>query len=289
MKFASISQWVLVAGLVAILALTFVAEIPAAGVWVDNMALLSAAKVTADHDALLLSEILAFIEILDSANLGVKFVVSADIDVGHVFAGIKVFADRALMIAFVAATFAEMWNLVALACGWVEIPLLRGLLICAILWQTTCALRADPHTQDLFEWVFRFGMALFMCVWLFIPYSISVVGLVAQLGADHGVETHQETVSTLHQDIVSDPAKAAPLEFWKSEQNIHQQFVQTHNDVDHKTAHLGKYAVARLVHAIGLGLVFPIALSLLMWCVFNRLQNHCLGKFKRSLKSRSFP
>lgn len=255
--------------LLGLLLLTFFVVLPVGSVTTDNETLLTAVRHEALEDILLLGEILAFVHIIASADLGVSLIVSANIEVGQAFAALEIGVERALGVAFIASVLSEFWVIVLKLCTVLALPLLRISLALGAFFLLIRALGKWPKIDIIIQHLMQVSLLGLIGVWLIIPYTVSLTGLVALTMT--GTEFHMETADKLHTEIITTGAQSDPLSFWHREKNIHTSFADTADNITHKIEKLSEYVIERLVHAAVLGILFPLFLTGFLWFILRRL------------------
>ena len=249
----------------------FGATLPAGGgVAASNQAWLAAVRSEIGRDLDLLAEVLAFLNILSSADIGVNLIaIDAHIRVGQTLSVLNDTAERALLVVLAAGGLIEFWGVFLGLCTLVAPWALKAVILgCSLTFLVDKSLA--PLRQLVWALTRVFAM-LFLTAGLIAPHAFNLTGLTAEkvINLLPGDLTSQ--VENLHDDMIGDHTQSDPLRFWRNKANAIEAFRSGHDNLPHKIGFLRQYLLSRLIHALSIGLMIPFAALLLLWLLARRL------------------
>lgn len=257
--------------MLAALAAGLPGTLPGGDVDAANRAWLGAASAEIRHDVTLLAEIWALLNIVQSTEIGVSLLVSADIEVGQALSSLAALVGQAMAVGTAAAALAAAWSVVLTLCAAAAPVALQAVLLFGGLSLLGAGRGPIEAIRAPLRDLAVLSARVFAVLWVVVPYALNLSGWASEratafLGADDAA-----VVSNLHADMAAGSAGKDPLDYWRKKDHAVTAFHSIHKDLTHKVSALGRYVTLRLVHAVCAGLLVPLLASVLLWAALRSL------------------
>ncbi len=237
----------------------------------ENIGYLQDARDASVDDLIVLSEVLAVLEIIDSASIGFDFFVSADVQVGQGLASLTNGVERALEIAALSAAASEGLIALSLIAQFVTAYLLDAALIALAAYLFVSAISRLHAFTRLARVVAEVFAVLFLVAYLIIPYSIHLSGWVATNAVSALHQESRDKLTALHGDVTGKSVQSDEFDGWSKDDQVKSGFERITSNLTHKIDGMGLYAIRHLTSAVLLGIVFPFGLLLVFYAGARRL------------------
>ena len=256
-----------------------------AGLHEANMAYLSQSVQAVEHEAVILGESLAILEVLESTELGAQLVVSANVTVGHALSTLIRAAETGLSVALVFLAVLSVWEALLTVAQALFGPLLGitlslvGLTLLATVWpwarSIRPALRIAAEVSVMVLFLFHIGL----------PYALNMAGAVTERVV---ATTHDHTGPVLlHAELTKQGAGADPADYWTKNKVLRQSLEGAVKNSASKTSALRSSWLDRLTYMAMSGLVFPLLALAILWAVWTRVARLLLRELDRAVAKRA--
>ena len=207
-----------------------------------------------------LSEIAAFLDVIESGQVGISFIADVQVTIGKALSKISSMIEKSIQAMLVSAISTELLKLITWLADHLSGIVLKIFSIIFFVW---CVLRLLPdyfiHARHIGRWLTETFLMVFLALYLVIPYSVHVTSIISTDFVEALKGEHSENLDNLHSsiDTVSSDASIKT----RAEHAI-KEFEEAVLDVSAKIDNLAKFFIARLAIAVVETLILPIGL---MW------------------------
>lgn len=234
-----------------------------------NEAYLTDAAQDGLKEILLLGEVTALLDVLQSTDFGIELIVSVDVRAGGVLSSLANAAEWALGAAAAATVTTHALQFINGIADQVSAGLLVGLLWSVIIWMALRILPAADAMRGVARGITETFAVLFLISYLFIPYSINITGWLSQTAAGRLHVDTGTVVENLHGSTFKDGNLNTDLSFWTRSENVKSAYEQLTGDLPDKTSSLTRYTIEKFAHLLVVGILFPFTV-LLVFCLMGR-------------------
>lgn len=253
-------------GLLLLLGLSFVVPLPDGGVRAANLGYLGAARSALGSEIAEITGVLAFVEVLSTASIGLDIVVKADLEIGQALAVLAAMTERALAGGLFAALLIDLWQLLLDATRAAAPWFLRAALLFGAL---DALMRTGGWAAGVAPTVLR-AAALsamgFILAFLVLPYGTNAVAALSCKALGSLPHAGVASFADLANDLRASDASSDPLGYWSSGESSRAALERAVTDLPQKTDMIRRTAVERLAFTLFVGLIGPmVILSVLGW------------------------
>ncbi len=261
---------VLALGLLLLLWLSFVVPLPDGDVTAANLGYLEAARSALGSEIAEITGVLAFVEVLSTASIGLDLVIKADLEIGQALAVLAAMTERALAGGLFAAVLSDLWQLLLDAMRAAAPWFLRAALLFGAL---DALMRLGSWAAGLAPTVLRaaaLSAVAFILAFLVLPYGTNAVAALSPKALDALPHAGVAGFANLSNDLRASDASSDPLGYWSSGESSRAALERAVTDLPQKTDMIRRTAVERLAFTLVVGLIGPmVILSVLGWLVLR--------------------
>lgn len=230
----------------------------------NNQNYLQHASQANRSDLHVLSESFAILEVLSSAELGIRLVVEANIEVGQSLQSLSKALGIAMAVTLAASVLIECWSLVLSMCDHLAPILLQAsLAFCALAFAT----RMNPafdHFKRASQDIAELMILGFLVVYFVFPYAVNLTGWLAQ-----GILSSHSTLNPQQKGAADAIMAIRPTEdavtFWSDSKNWRLDLTTLYQSASDHTHLFFDYTVSSFAHSILSGVAFPLVAFGMIW------------------------
>lgn len=226
-----------------------------------NRALIDEARTTSLRDLALLAEILALLDVVQTAQIGFDFIVSAQIEAGRAIGPVVRGAEFAAMGAAAGVAVYEAIDLVLATARAVSPAILQVALAVGALFLVVQPLHVAHPLRGIADALLRISAGLFLVLFLVLPYSVHLAGQLAAQVPIADYQRHARAPAHLH-DALTSTRDMPGFDGWSDKDVAKRYFEALSTDLPHASGQLHSYAIETAALNFGLAVVVPL---LLVW------------------------
>ncbi len=248
----------------------------------QNLAYLSHVERESRGNLIKLAEIFAVLKVIESGQVGISFIIDAQVRVGRALAAFSDLVERGIVVSVVAASAAVgLKGLVRLAD--VVSPILFKLALPLLATYFIAASISSAHLVTIVSRVLSEAIvALFLTAYLLIPYSIHGTGWLSQQITADLKQEGREHLNHIHQELTQGKQRKARLKE-RAEHAIHE-FERTAVHVPQKVSAMSLFLIRHVAATIIEGVLFPIGIFLALWFTVRQVIRR-IGELVQGIKS----
>lgn len=250
-----------------------------------NEAYLTDAAQEGLKEILLLGEVTAFLDVLQSTDFGIELIVSVDVRAGGVLSSLANAAEWALGAAAAATVTTHALQFINGIADQVSAYLLVGLLWSVIIWMVLRIVPAANAIRGVARGITETLAVLFLVSYLFVPYGINITGWLSQTAAGRLHVDTGTVVENLHGSTFKDGNLNTDLRFWTRSENVKSAYEQLTSELPDKTSALTRYTIEKFAHLLVVGILFPFTVLLVFGLMGRRLIKMAIAELDSSMKN----
>ncbi len=243
------------------------------GIEKSNMQYLEDLEKNAVDNMLTLTEIQSALAVVKSSDVGVSFVVDFQVGLGRELEPLSKMVDKALLVSVLEIAVAITLQLIVFLSA-AFTPILFFLAMISLAYFLIFYSRI--HKDDKNVGLAKVFIISFMCVHIYLPYSIHASGSIGKYMLADLREESVEKVNYIHQDLISTNGKKGFKEEAKrAVKDIDKAIV----NLPHKIESVVNHLVQRMIVTLFEGVLFPTVMFGILWVVFRRMLHQVEQKY----------
>ncbi len=255
----------------------------------ENAAYLDVAREAALHDMIVLAEVLAVLEIVESASIGFEFFVSAEIGAGKGISPLTRAVEWGLLGAGIGVLLYEAIALALIAASAVAPILFQLMLLSTALALLAAPLHKNHILRSLLGIAARVTTLAFLTVFLLLPYSVNIAGSLAALIPLESYQPHDNAPDNLHAHLVADSEGPPGFDTWTSRDVAQRFYASISSNLRHSVSQIKIYAIKSLAMDMLIGLVLPLLLLTLGLRLLRRVMRDADAHLRKPHRQRLSP
>lgn len=237
-----------------------------------NQAFLKQAEALAVHDFLLLTEVSAILDVVQSSQIGISFIADFNVTVGHAISELNQGSKRALEVNMLSAALIKLIALIARFCSYIASGIYIILLWVWLLYLLLLRLRSVSQVPDKVvkgaQVIANEVLVIFLVVYLFIPYSIHLSSVTSYY-LHHQVKTdNSQKVKAIHSAIYSGVDQSKLKD--KAQTSISHLKKISASDLHYKVENLFSYLLQAIAITLFDLLLMPFIVLYGLYRIFRR-------------------
>lgn len=226
----------------------------------ENIAYLESARLAAMHDMIVLAEVLAVLEIIESASIGFEFFVSAEIGAGKGISPLTRAVEWGLLGAGIGVLLYEAISLSLIAASAIAPLLFKAMLLSTALALLAAPLHRSHILRSLLGMAARMTTFGFLTAFLLLPYSVNIAGSLVTMIPLESYQPHDNAPDNLHAHLVAQSDGPPGFDTWTSRDVAQQFYASISSNLRHSVSQIKVYAIKSLAMDMLIGLVLPLLL-----------------------------
>ncbi|MEM6662406.1 MAG: hypothetical protein AAF666_09540 [Pseudomonadota bacterium] len=239
-----------------------------------NHAFLVAALNASGDDQIILTELLAILSIVQSAELGFDFFVSANIDVGQALTALTTSIERAWLAVAATAVITELLiGLAAIADAMTPVFFVIAFAATGAYFLALAA--CTSHLKHVFRSLAEVASSILLVAHLLIPYSIQVSAMATQTVIAGVTSERRESMHHMHGELSALTQTGHDFAGWSEKDQAESAYHVLRKDIVHRVGLVQRFAIELIAHILLTGLVLPLASFAILWfgirVIFRRI------------------